>query len=105
MISKALRGARGDFRGFGKDFAECVEISESSGRHFAERAAVSEDSEGISRSAQKFPRVRKAFCGARSRFRGFGRYFAERAAVSEGSESISRSAQPFSRARKAFFPL
>ena len=65
---------RGDFRGFGKDFAE--------------RAEVSEGSESILRNAQPFPRIRKAFCGARSRFRGFGRYFAERAAVSEDSESI-----------------
>ena len=65
---------RGDFRGFGKDFAE--------------RAEVSEGSEGISRSAQKFPRIRKAFCGARSCFRGFGKHFAERAAVSEDSEGI-----------------
>ena len=85
---KAFRGARGDFRGFGKDFAECVEISESSGRHFAERAAVSEGSESILRNAQPFPRIRKAFCGTRSCFRGFGKHFAERAAVSEGSESI-----------------
>ena len=94
---------------------------------------VSEDSEGISQSAWRFPRIRKAFRGARGDFRGFGkdfaermevsessgRHFAERAAVSEGSESISRSAQefpraregisrsaqPFPRVRKAFFPL
>ena len=72
------------------------------GRHFAKRAEISEDSEGISRSAQPFPRVRKVFRGARSRFRGLGRHFAECAAVSEGSESILRSAQLFPRVRKAF---
>ena len=55
-----------------------VTVSESSGRHFAERTEVSESS---------------------------GRHFAERAAVSEGSESILRNAQPFPRARKAFFPF
>ena len=69
---KAFRGAHGDFRGFGKDFAERTEVSESSGRHFAERVEISEDSGRTSRSAQKFPRARKAFCGARSCFRGFG---------------------------------
>lgn len=66
---------RGDFRGFGKDFAERTEVSESSGRHFAERAAVSEGSESILRSAQPFPRIRKVFCRARSRFRGLGKHF------------------------------
>ena len=68
-IRKAFRGARGDFRGFGKDFAERMEVSESSGRHFAERAAVSEGSESISRSAQLFPRARKAFFPFKSYFR------------------------------------
>ena len=87
-IREGLRGVRGDFRGFGKDFAE--------------RAEVSEDSEGILRNAQLFPRVRKAFCGTRSCFRGFGKYFAECAAISEDSEGILQSAQPFPRARKAF---
>ena len=66
---------RGDFRGFGKDFAERTEVSESSGRHFAERAEISEGSESILRSAQKFPRVRKAFRRAHSCFRGFGKHF------------------------------
>ena len=74
-IRKAFRGARGDFRGFGKDFAERTEVSESSGRHFAERAAVSEGSESILRSAQPFPRTRKAFRGVRSCFRGLGKHF------------------------------
>ena len=74
-IREGLRGMRGDFRGFGKDFAERTEVSESSGRHFAERAAVSEGSESILRSAQPFPRIRKVFCRARSRFRGLGKHF------------------------------
>ena len=87
-IREGLRGAHSCFRGFGKHFAERAAVSEGSGRHFAERAAVSESSEGISRSAQKFPRIRKAFRGARSRFRGLGKHFAECAAVFEGSESI-----------------
>lgn len=93
------------FRGFGKDFAECVEISEDSERTSQSARRFPRAREGISRSAQKFPRIRKAFCGARRNFRGFGRHFAERAAVSEGSESILRNAQPFPRARKAFFPF
>ena len=77
---------------------------------------VSEGSEGISQSAQRFQAPLKAFRGARGDFRGFGkdfaertevsessgRHFAERAAVSEDSEGISRSAQPFPRTRKAF---
>ena len=68
-LGKAFRGARSRFRGFGKHFAECAGISEGSGRHFAERAAVSEGSESISRSAQLFPRARKAFFPFKSYFR------------------------------------
>ena len=91
-IREGLRGVRKGFRGFGKDFAERTEVSESSGRHFAERAAVSEGSESILRNAQPFPRIRKAFRGARSRFRGLGKHFAERVEVSNAFEGISQSA-------------
>ena len=77
---------------------------------------VSDVSESVSQSARRFPRILKAFRGARGGFRGFGkdfaeraavsessgRHFAERAAVSEGSESILRNAQPFPRIRKVF---
>ena len=63
---------------------------------------VSDVSESPSQSAQPFPRVREAFRGARSPFRGFGKLFAACAALSEDSESFSRSAQPFPRVRKAF---
>ena len=72
------------------------------GRHFAERAEVSEDSGRTSLSAQPFPRAREGLRRAHGGFRGFGKYFAECAAISEDSEGISRSAQPFPRTRKAF---
>lgn len=93
------------FRGLGRHFAERVEISEDSGRTSRSAWRFPRAREGISRSAQLFPRVRKVFCGMRSHFRGFGKHFAERAAVSEDSEGILRNAQPFPRARKAFFPF
>ena len=60
-IREGLRGVRGDFRELGKAFRGARSCFRGFGKYFAECAAISEDSEGISLSAQPFPRARKVF--------------------------------------------
>lgn len=68
-IREGLRRAHGGFRELGKAFRGMRSHFRGFGKHFAERVAISEGSESILRSAQLFPRARKAFFPFKSYFR------------------------------------